>query len=203
MSNNIDKIIYINLAKRLDRREQIEDELDKFGLKYERFEAIETPEFGILGCGLSHLAVLKLAKERGYQNILILEDDFTFLVEKEEFETNLAHFFEEKIDYNVCMISYNLLKKEESEYDFLWKSVEVQTASGYIVNANYFDVLINLYEEAMPLLAQTTAHWIYANDEVWKPLQLKDKWYCFKTRIGKQRPSYSDNNNSFANYPDC
>ena len=203
MSNNIDKIIYINLAKRGDRREQIEDELDKFGLKYERFEAIETLDFGLLGCLISHLSVLKLAKERGYKNILILEDDFTFLVEKEVFENNLNNFFEQKIDYNVCMISYNLLKKEESAYDFLWKSVEVQTASGYIVNANYFDVLINLYEQAMPLLAETKAHWIYANDQVWKPLQLKDKWYCFKTRIGKQRPSYSDNTNSFEDYGDC
>lgn len=204
MSNNIDKIIYINLAKRIDRRVEIEQELDKFDLKYERFQAIETPEFGTLGCELSHLAVLKLAKERRYKNILILEDDFTFLVNKEEFEHNLSQFFEQRIvDYNVCMISYNLLKKEKSEYEFLWKSLDVQTGSGYIVNANYYDTLIDLFEKTVPLLEQTKAHWLYALDQIWKPLQLKDKWYCFKTRIGKQRPSYSDNTNSFANYKDC
>jgi glycosyl transferase family 25 len=187
----------------MDRREQIEKELDNFDLKYERFEAIETPDFGTLGCELSHLAVLKLAKERQYKNILILEDDFSFLVEKEEFENNLRHFFEQKIDYNVCMISYNLLKKEETDYEFLWKSLDVQTGSGYIVNANYFDVLIELFEKTVPLLLETQAHWLYALDQIWKPLQLKDKWYCFKTRIGKQRPSYSNNTNSFANYKDC
>ena len=60
MSENIDKIIYINLNKRTDRRIQIEAELNDYDLKYERFEAIETPGFGILGCGLSHLQVLHL-----------------------------------------------------------------------------------------------------------------------------------------------
>lgn len=108
MSNYIDKIIYINLNKRTDRREQIENELNNFKLSYERFEAISTPDFGAYGCGLSHLAVLKIAKERNYKNILILEDDFQFLVSKEIFEENLKTFFESNIDYNVCMLSYNL-----------------------------------------------------------------------------------------------
>jgi ribosomal-protein-serine acetyltransferase len=83
MSSYIDKIIYINLSKRTDRREEIENELNNFNLYYERFEAIPTPECGIYGCGLSHLSVLKLAKERNYKNILILEDDFQFLVQWE------------------------------------------------------------------------------------------------------------------------
>ena len=203
MSHNIDKIIYINLEKRKDRREEIENELNTFGLRYERFEAIETPGFGILGCGLSHLSVLKLAKERQYKNILILEDDFKFLVTKEKFENLLNLFFSTNIDYNICMISYNLLKKTESKCDFLWKSLDVQTASGYIINSNYFDKLIDLYSWAMPLLEQTKAHWLYANDVVWKKYQLNDNWYCFKTRIGRQRASWSDNSDSFADYPDC
>lgn len=134
---------------------------------------------------------------------MILEDDFTFLVTKEEFEKLITKFFDEHIDYNICMISYNLLKKTESEYDFLWKSLDVQTASGYIINSNYFDKLIDLYSWAMPLLQQTKAHWLYANDAVWKKYQPNDNWYCFKTRIGKQRPSWSDNSDSFAEYLDC
>ena len=88
MSNKIDHIFYINLEERVDRKNLIEIELNKFDLKYERFPAIKD-EMGIYGCGLSHLSVLKLAKERGYKNVLIFEDDFTFLVSKEEFETFL------------------------------------------------------------------------------------------------------------------
>jgi len=200
MSKNIDKIIYINLNKRTDRRELIESELNNFDLKFERFEAIETQGFGILGCGLSHLQVLKIAKERSYENILILEDDFTFLISKEEFEKELNNFFNSNIDFDVCFLSYNLIKKEETQYKFIVKALECQTASGYIVNKKYYDKLINLYEIAMPLLEQTQQHWNYANDQIWKQLQIKDNWYCFSKRIGKQRPGYSDNSQTYFDY---
>jgi len=199
MSKNIEKIIYINLNKRTDRKEQIEIELNNFGLDYERYEAIETPiaNLGILGCSMSHLNVLKLARERGYKNILIMEDDFTFLVSKEEFEKQLTEFFNANISYNVCMISYNLVHSEPTEYDFLLRSLDVHTASGYIVNCNYYDKLIDLYEWSCPLLRDTHAHWLYANDIVWKKYQKDDIWFCFTKRIGKQRASYSDNSNCF------
>ena len=200
MTTNIDKIIYINLNKRIDRRTDIEKELNDFNLEYERFEAIETPGFGILGCGQSHLAVLKLAKERGYKNVLIFEDDFTFLVSKEEFENELNKFFDLNIDYNVCMLSYNIIKSEETKHGFLLKSIEVITASGYIVNSNYYDTLIELYEHAMVQLEETHRHWIYANDQAWLPLQLTDNWFCFTKRIGKQKASFSDNTLMYFDY---
>ncbi len=137
MSHNICKIVYINLNRRTDRREQIETELNNFGLQYERFEAIETPGFGIYGCGLSHLSVLKLAKEGNYDNILILEDDFQFLVSKEEFETQLNGFFEEKIAFDVCMISYNIKRHQDVGLIYVNKIIEAQKASGYIINKHY------------------------------------------------------------------
>ena len=192
MSKNIDKIIYINLNKRTDRREQIEKELNDFDLSYERFEAIEVPEFGCLGCGKSHLQVLKLAIERKYEHILMLEDDFRFLVSKEEFEKQLSDFFNLQMDYDVCFISYNLRRYEPLENNIVNKVLEVQSASGYIIHKKYYDTLIELYEYAMPLLEQTRAHWIYANDQIWKQLQEKGKWFYFITRIGKQRDGYSD-----------
>jgi glycosyl transferase family 25 len=205
MSNNIDKIFYINLDKRQDRKIEIENELLSRELtNFERFQAIETVGFGILGCSRSHLEVLKIAKQRGYKNVLILEDDFLFLVEKEELEQKLTEFFNSEAanDYDVCMISYNLVDGKESKYPFMIKANEVQTASGYLVNAKFFDDLINLYEESTILLEQTGQHWVYANDQVWKKLQPQNNWYCFETRIGKQRSGFSDNANCYQSY-DC
>jgi len=200
MSHNIDKIIYINLENRTDRKQCIENELNRFGLPFERFNAIYQSS-GILGCTKSHLDVYKLAKARGYKNILILEDDFIFIVNKEEFEEELTKFFDNKIDYNVCMISYNVLEsKEVTDYDFIRKIQSAQTASGYIVNENYYETLINLYEYAIPLLNLTGEHWNYANDQCWKSLQPNDKWYYFNKRIGIQSPGWSDNTNSYNNY---
>jgi len=206
MSANIDRIFYINLDYREDRREEIEGEIQKMGLeeKTERFPGIRVVEQGILGCTKSHLAVLKLAKERGYKNILILEDDFEFVLSKPEVENELQIFFDSGIDYDVCMISYLLNEVEDDvfidECPNLGKVIEAQTASGYLVNAKYYDTIIELYEWAWPLLKNTKAHWLYANDQCWKSLQKKDRWFYFKNRIGKQRASFSDNSMSFMDY---
>jgi len=201
MSENIDRIIYINLDKRIDRLQQINDEFKRFNLedKTERFPAIYHPS-GTVGCGKSHLAVLKLAKERKYKNVLILEDDFHFVVSKDDFEYNLKLFFENVKEYDVCLISYNLNKAESCEFPFLLKLLDGQTASGYLVNQNYYDALINLYEKAIPLLESTGQHWIYANDQIWKQLQAIDNWYCFKTRLGKQKAGFSDNSQTYVDY---
>lgn len=202
MSENIDKIFYINLDKRTDRREEIENELNNFNLPYERFNAFYYPDFCAYGCTVSHLEVIKLAKSRGYKNVLILEDDFQFLVSKEEFETNLRSFFENYKDFDVCMLSYNLHEFSEINNSVVNKILFSQTASGYIVNSNYYDKLIELYEWAAPQLLSTRMHWVFMNDIVWRDLQRKDNWYYFKTRIGKQRAGFSDNANCFNNY-DC
>ena len=69
MSKYIDHIFYINLDYRTDRREQIEGELVRMDLveKSERFPGIYVKEQGILGCTISHLSAIQLAKQRGYK----------------------------------------------------------------------------------------------------------------------------------------
>ena len=203
ISKYIDKIIYINLENRNERKKEIEGELNKFGLSYKRFNAISAPNFGILGCGLSHLAVLKMARANKWKNVLIFEDDFMFLVDKEEFEKNIGLLFNEEnpVDFDVCMLSYNLIKSVPSvKYPFLNKVLEVQTTSGYIVNEKMYDRLIELYEWSTPLLESTKMHWVYALDQIWKKLQPSANWYSFTTRLGKQRPSYSDNGETWCEY---
>jgi glycosyl transferase family 25 len=206
----IDKVFYINLEYRTDRKKEIEDELNNSNISYERFNAILTPDFGIVGCTKSHLEVLKIARAKKYKTILIVEDDFKFIVSKDIIEKNIKLLFDTRldnsthlnttnpIDFDVCMLSYNLIKSESyNEAPFLTKVLEVQTASGYIVNESIYDKLIELYEYAIPLLESTKQHWIYANDQIWKRLQPNSKWYCFTERLGIQRPSYSDNGKSF------
>lgn len=197
----IDGVFYINLDKRTDRRAEIEFELNKMNIPHERFSAIATPGRGILGCGLSHLSVYKLAKERGYKNVLIFEDDFTFIISKNELYELLEKLFTENVDFDVCMLGYLVNSSEDChEYPFLKKVKEAQTASAYIVNEKFYDKLIELYEWAMPLLDSTGSHWIYANDQVWKRLQPESNWYCFSERIGIQSDGFSDNANCYQTY---
>lgn len=201
MVEHIAKIIYINLEQRVDRKEQIENELNAFGLTYERHNAFCNTQDGI-GCAKSHLAVLKKAKTNGYKNVLILEDDFMFIVSKEEFNKNIALLFETPVDFDVCMIHYRLHNSSIcQEHSFLTTVNEATGAVAYIVNNSIYDRLIELYEHAVLLLEQTRQHWIYANDQIWKQLQPVTKWYCFTTRLGCQRPSFSDNGHQFVSNP--
>jgi glycosyl transferase family 25 len=200
MASKIDKVFYINLDRRSDRRDLIEMDLGKIGLAAERFVGIPY-EPGIVGCGKSHLAVMKMAKERGYKNVLILEDDFTFLVSKEELDVALDKFFSNVKEYDVCMLScQNMVEVPTRPHPFLSRLVEANNASAYIINGDYLDKLIELYERALPLLERTGEHWNYANDQVWKILQRKDRWFCFNPRLGKQRSGYSDNAKAFMDY---
>lgn len=199
--DQIDKIVYINLESREDRRENIESQLKELEiLNYERFNAIATPGFGILGCGLSHLSVIKIAKERKYKNILILEDDVLFVLSRKEIDLLLNSFFDSKIDYDVLFLSYIIYKSEDTKYHFIKRGLHTTTATAYIVNSSYYDKLIGLYEFSTVMLARTKEHWIFSNDLVWKLYQSSDRWYCINPIVAIQQSGYSDNSLSYQDY---
>ena len=199
--NNIHHIVYINLAHRTDRRAEVEGELARMGLSGERFDAIKEHP-GIVGCGKSHLAVLELAKERGWEHVLILEDDFQFDVDKEVANAQIQSFFDLKIPYDVLMLSYGM-DSSDPYNEVVCRATQAQTASGYLVHSRFYDALIANLKEAIPLLISTGRHWDYANDQYWKRLQRTAQWFCMNTRIGRQRASYSDISERFVHYTNC
>ena len=99
-----------------------------------------------------------MAKQNNYKNILILEDDFTFTVSKDTFEEQIDLLFNSNINFDICMLSYNLIKfKTNDEHTFLHNVLEAQTTSGYIINENMYDIMIDLYSWTLPLLDSTRA----------------------------------------------
>lgn len=189
------QVYVINLDHRTDRLEEITKELE--GLKFKRFPAIKTSP-GMIGCGLSHLAVLKEARDLGLKEVLIFEDDFTFSESKEHFWKTVEEFLKNET-YDVVMLAYALNSSKPYKPGIL-KVLDAQTASAYIVNNRFYDTLINLFEEAMPLLQSTRKHWLYANDQIWKKLQPGAEWFAFEPRMGYQRKSFSDNTQSVTDY---
>jgi len=179
---------YINLDRRIDRRLESEEEFRKMNLDVERFSAVEYSPPSI-GCNLSHIEVLKLARSRGYASVMIFEDDFQFIVSKEEWDQLITRLPE---SYDVVMLSYNLI--DATPHNETFDRVRgAQTTSGYIVHSRFYDTLIAKWEEGTRLFKENPAvHWVYLLDQYWKPLQPISEWYAFKTRIGIQRPSFSD-----------
>ena len=96
MAEFISKIntMYINLLNRTDRKEHVINELKKIGINdnVERFNAIKL-ENGALGCSMSHLKCLEIAKQNDWESVLIIEDDIKFL-NPTLFVSQLNKFFE-------------------------------------------------------------------------------------------------------------
>ena len=179
---------YINLDGRTDRRLQFEEECQKMNIVVERFPAIEH-DIGGIGCTESHLMVLKKARDLKLESVTIFEDDFQFLISREEYDQILSNL---PNDYDVVMLSYNM-RQSEPYNEMFGKVIEVQTASGYIVHSRFYDNLINRMEEGLILFKNNPndGH-LFINDEYWKPLQPISKWYYSLKRVGLQRPSFSN-----------
>jgi hypothetical protein len=199
--NHIQQIVYINLDRRTDRRSEMEQQLRDMGLSGERFSAIQTDP-GFIGCAQSHLAVLELARDRGWDNVLVLEDDFLFLFDREGVDQRLNAFFDLKIPYDVLMFGHNI-QKSEPYNNVVCRAINVQSATGYLVHSRFYDTLINTFRQAVPLLSTTHKHWLYANDQSWKCLQPISQWFCMNVRMGRNRPGYSDLGRCYVDHPDC
>ena len=189
-------MFYINLDYRIDRRQQFETECTRMNLDVERFSAVaRTP--AALGCSYSHYNVIALAKERGYPYVIVFEDDFQFLVSRDEYDDILTHL---PTDFDVVMLSYNL-QQSEPYNDRFGRALEVQTASGYIVSSKFYDTLLATWKVALEEYEkQPECHWLFINDQSWKPLQPVSRWYYSLVRVGKQRPSWSDLSQQYVDY---
>ena len=182
---------YINLEHRTDRRAEFEAEAASMGLPCERFPAIYNKS-GIIGCGQSHIAVLKEAQARKYESVLIFEDDFQFIVDKETFWSTMNEIQTDVSgSYDVVMLGYNLMNSSPHSKSLL-KVLDAQTTSGYIVHSRMYHELICNFEIGLRKLIQTGRHWNFALDQYWKSLQPDAEWFATQPRLGLQRPSFSD-----------
>lgn len=93
--NKVPKFV-VNLEKRTDRLENITKEMEYMDWNFELFKAIDKGCH--VGCTLSHLSILEIAKERNYDSVMIIEDDCCFmpysknLIEKIKKETDDVDF---------------------------------------------------------------------------------------------------------------
>lgn len=205
----IDRIFYINFDHHIDKRKKIEEELEKMdiipynninninntNLVYERFSAIEDDTVN-RGNLKSHAAIVKLAKERGYSNIIILEDDFMFSVSKKEFYKELENL--QGIYMDVCLLSSNIISYNISNCNNnVFRVFRSQNTTGYLIHCSYIDVLIKRYESAIIYNEHVNNSKLFDIDIVWNILQSTDPWYVLKNMIGQQRPKYNSSENLY------
>lgn len=187
----IDKIVYINLDHREDRREIMKKFFNEGQIpedKIVRFSAIKTYK-GYVGCLKSHTAVLQMAKNNKWKNVLILEDDLQW------YNLDLQYKVLEDI-VNTKQWDVIQLVGWYIKYDFP-RIYETMNAGAYLVNEHYYDKLLaNRYESIKKITRFEMLYkpYIqYTGDVYWNKLVATDNWYGLYPCICRQVDIYSDN----------
>jgi glycosyl transferase family 25 len=191
---------YINLDHRLDRKEHVENELSKIGIKAERFSAIKM-ENGAIGCSMSHLKILQNAFKNKMEHVLIVEDDITFL-DVETFRNSFNTFLQNRgNNWDVILLAGNNMPPYTRVDETSIQVTRCQTTTGYLVNGHYIQKLMeNVKMGLHNLIKYPKHHAIYAIDKFWQELQKVDKWFLCTPVTVVQREDYSDIEKKVTNY---
>jgi|688.fasta_scaffold00827_25 glycosyl transferase family 25 len=202
--NDIRHVLYINLESRNDRKQHVEAQLKSLkhgmqNLNIERFNAIKN-ENGAIGCSMSHLRCVKLAKERNWDHVLICEDDILF-TNVPLFLKQLNKFLATIVNWDVVLLAGNNIPPFRVMNDACIQIGNCQTTTAYIVKNHYYDRLIDNYREGINMLMRNPTQKInYAIDRYWFPLQRQDKWFLITPLSVIQREDYSDIEQRITNY---
>ena len=200
----LDNHYYINLDHRKDRNESAIHELSKLGIKKpHRFSAIKH-EKGSIGCHISHLEVLKSARNRNLPYVTIFEDDILFLKPQETLE-KLDRIVNSDIEWDVILLGGNNYPPYQKINEDCIKVNNCQTRSAYIVKNSYYDTLIDQWSYALEKLLVTKPgpeYESYRGDQSWKPLQRRDIFLLIIPLNVVQKESYSDIERTNVNYVD-
>jgi len=204
---NLDKIFIINLPERTDRKIQIIDELKKQNItNYDFFDGVRPTledvdkwnknycfhnkknvhpfkflnyRRGCLGCLKSHIEIIKIALERNYKNILILEDDTEFI---DNFDKLFEYAKEINNTYDMLYLAGSHLGTKKYVSNNVNKVIGTHTTGSYCITEKAMKYILNNiegYDKEIDVF--------YA-----KILQPIFNCYCVKMHITRQRDGYSD-----------
>ena len=169
-----DRVVVINLDRRPDRLEKITKQLNRLGIAFERFSAVDDGN-PVESCKNSHQAVLSKARADGLGSILILEDDALFgddfLSEFEKMRGELPN------SWDMLYLGGTIMNKEFYS-DMLIRSKRTLSLHAYAVNSKAFDILIK------PSRGHIDWTYTYLHGQI--------EAYVCSPALVKAYPSYSD-----------
>jgi len=218
---DIDKIFIVNLENRKDRKESMLNELNKQEItNYEFFKAIRptldevnewNPNYcehvrnsipkanfdnyriGCLGCLKSHTEIMKIALDRGYKTILILEDDILFINPFEKiysYADQVVLSLNGNYNYGIIYLSGSHLGKTTKMCENVIRVRGTHTTGSYIIN-----------EEAMRYIVDNITSFPKEVDVFYvEHIQSTFNCYCFVPHITTQADGFSDIQQKVTNY---
>jgi hypothetical protein len=186
----VDKIYCINLKDRTEKRQFMANQFKKFNMKVSFFNAIRHKK-GYIGCLLSHLEIIKMAKKNKYSKVLVLEDDCLFTknvsLDPQKFPKywNLLY-----LGGNVKKVLEPNLKNTTDFNDKQWVRMSCHTTHAYIINSNCYDKVIkdlevykkevDVYYNDSDLISYILNPQIAMQREGWSDIEKKKINYVFQ-----------------------
>jgi glycosyl transferase family 25 len=207
---NIETFV-ISLSTQGDRRARTLMNLE--GLKFNPalirvVNAEYTASNGAVGCARSHAnALCNFLLNSDADYCLVIEDDFE-CSDAKRFNNSINRLQQFERPWDVILLASNVAVPLEI-YDGpdLYKVVNAQTTSSYLVRRKFAPELIKLFFDSAELLADSggmlsnpTANYLFAIDMRWKELQPKSKFLAFLPQISFQRDAFSEIENRSVSY---
>lgn len=189
--NNINGIVCINLINRPERRQKFIDHWKNY--PYQFFTAIPHAN-PVRGCFESHISCIKYAKEQGWKNVLILEDDAQIVLDL----NNVPKFPDNWEMVYLGGLCIHIKNWGELNNDYV--SGVVFACHAYVINSNIFDEILTksetyngpvdaFYAEQIHQTHNTymikTSHIV--QEAGWSDIDNKKKWENFKWPVVGER----------------
>ena len=192
--DDIEHVVYINLELRPDRNEHVIEQLALLNIvNATRFNAIRPHNNnGAIGCSMSHLKCLELAKQNDWSHVFICEDDITF-TDPNLLTQQINTFLSKGLFWDVLIIGGNNMLPYKAVDDNCIQVLHCLTTTGYIVRQHYYDILIqNIKEGLGNLIRNPENKKEFAIDKYWLQLQMNGYWFMLTPPSVIQREDYSD-----------
>lgn len=154
-----DGAFFINLERRIDRRESFEQKSQEAGLSIPRFNAISLSPEDItphphdpewhkkVSCTASHQECIRLAKSNDWESVLIFEDDAKF---HPEFMHKALLCVEDlkQLQWDMFFFGGEPNGECPKVTDNLAKTNGIYGAHAYAIHKNFYDTILNFPKEA-------------------------------------------------------
>lgn len=186
------KVLYINLASRGDRKEQVLRELSRMGFaRIMRVHAVRTHD-GHRGATLSHQVALRYASWNDLPWVMVVEDDAEFLGEQIALEALISEFLS-NCALDVLAIGHNTKIKPTQISATLSLLTGSSSAGCYLIKRRAYGILGKTLAASAARLGAGDRPDIAAFDQLWKRDQARKlRFACPNEMIFRQRLSFSD-----------
>lgn len=187
----VDKIYCINLDRRPDRWKRCQEIFAKHNLEVERVSAVDGRTLGktdlppgALGVLRTALGIIKQAKEHGYRNILIFEDDIEL---EDDFSAKFAEYIPQvPDDWQLIYLGGNNRRESPQASKNVKRVVRVYGAYAVIIRDRIYDRLIRKLSKEQEQL-----------DFSYARMQMRVPTYIVSPYLAWVRDDFSDINNRF------